>query len=858
MTEFYTNIKQYGNQLLYTGYANGKRVVKRVDFKPTLFTKDNSGKEAQFHSYNGVPVAPVNFDSIKEARDFIGTYKGVPNFQIYGTNKFACEYVTRSFPKELKYDFSLLRIFYLDIETDSSKKFPEPEVADEMITAITIFDNKTKKFITWGLKDYDTSGSVYTDENPDPIKPIRKKIEYRKFASEREMLEDFVLFWSMNYPDIVTGWNSRFYDVPYIINRLTRLFGEKFTNKLSPWGIINKKQVNVYRFGQQNKQDQWEIYGIAELDLMDLRMKYEKKLESNSLAYVAKHYLKISKLEYDGTLAELYERDPQRFIDYNLQDVNLLIMLNDQLRLLELIVEVSYIGHVPVYSDSLGTVDFWEKLIYSHLYYDGMVTELKSGIGDKDEKYEGAFVKEPRVGRFDWVLSFDYTSLYPMTIRQVNIGTETYVDTEDSIFEDMLSTVSVEALLNKSVDVSLLKKHNLSLSANGCLYRREHNSFLNRYVTELFEKRKLHKKQMLFAKKEYEKTKDKDQKILAEMLNIKQNAEKTLINGVYGCLGNQYFQYFRIDDAEAVTVTGKVVILYTEKKVNQYLGKLLNMHGEDFIIGIDTDSMYINLGPLVEKLFPNEQNKEKIVNFLDKFAKDKLTPVIKQANDEMFDYMNHKDNLMDMKQEKIIERGIWMAKKRYCISVWDSEGVRYKEPDISVTGIKSVSSSTPGVVRTALNDCIKIFLTGTEEQLQDYISKYEKKFEKYSIEEIAFPQGVNDVGGHESETVWYKKGTPIYSKASIVYNKMVDKYDLGKTYQKITDGTQIKWLYLTEDNPIEEEVIGFIDKFPKQFKLENFVDRQQQYEKAFLKPVTDLCNLSGWKPKKEKQRGSLF
>ena len=856
--KFYTNVKQHGNNILYIGYDNGVRVKEKIPFAPTLFMPDETGQPTEFVSYTGVPVKQIPFDSIKDAKEYIKMYKDVHGTTIYGTDKFAYEYIARNFPeRDIKYSTAVIRTFFFDIEVFSGNGFPDPYAATEKITCMSIYDSKTEKYYVWSTKPYDPT-KTYKD---DPIAHLRGKIVFKYFASEADMLFDMIQFWEKNCPDVVTGWYSRNFDIPYLINRVRKLFGEKVCNALSPWGIIQEKRSNIKRFGVIQDDIQYEMVGISELDLLDLYKKYSgSNEETHKLGYIGQKNLGITKVEFEGSLAELWEQDPQKYVDYNIQDVNIVVQLDKKKRFLDLIIEVSYAGKVATYNDSLGTVKYWEVFVYNHLLRKKQVTEIKSISLEKDEKFEGAYVKPVLAGMHKGVMSFDFASLYPSLIRQVNIGPETLVDkaTLPAELRDMLAEVTVEKLIKKEIDLSLLKKYNYSLSGNAQLYRRDKKSFLSEMVGEIFDRRKQYKKQMIVAERAYEETKDLAQKELAEMLHIKQLAMKILINAAYGACGNGFFQYFSIANAEAVTLTGQVMVQNIRDVLNNYLNKLLKTN-VDRIIAMDTDSAYITLGDVVNAVFKGKTpTTEEVVNFLDAFSKDRLEPLIKQECAAMCDYLNNFENFMDMKRESIADRAIWTGKKRYFMSVRDSEGVRYKQPEISVTGMQSVSSGTPGVCREALEKCFKIILLEDEAALQKFIKNFRSEFKGSPIEKIAKPSGISDIEKYTDIDGRAKKGAQAHIRAGINYNMLIRQHGMTKTNELIKNDFKIKWIWLKEPNIIQENAVAFIDKLPKQFNLHKYIDYDLQFERTFLDALTPITELIGWHIEETNSLESLF
>lgn len=495
---FHTCIKQWGNNLLYVGYDDlGKRVQKKIAYVPKLWT--NCQSETGYTDIYGNPLQELNFENIKEAKEFIKQYEDVENFNVYGTNRFDQLFIAETYKADIDYDLTQIRTFYLDIENMADKEgnFVEPQDASAPITLITIYDTKTNKFIVF---------SNISQTNTQYICPTSSDIDYRECNTEYEMLLNFLVYWEGNYPDIVTGWNTRGYDIVYIINRMNKILGEKQTNRLSPWGIISEKRSNVKRFGRTEERPSYEIYGINELDYMDLYMKYNMgNSESFALNFIAEKELGEAKISYNGSLDDLYKNDFQKYVEYNIHDVRLVLKLEQKKQFISLIADMSYFGKVSMFNDTLGTVRFWEYLIFNHLYKQRKLPKIVALDTGSEDNYEGGYVKEPKPGLYSWVASVDATSLYPSLIRQMNIGLDTHIE-YPSINDPRLShyrTYNKEDYLDLSdFDNSVLLEKNYGLACNNELYSNDKQSFLSELMELLFNNRKKYKKMMLDCKKE--------------------------------------------------------------------------------------------------------------------------------------------------------------------------------------------------------------------------------------------------------------------------------------------------------------------------------------------------------------------
>jgi DNA polymerase elongation subunit (family B) len=501
------------------------------------------------------------------------------------------------------------------------------------------------------------------------------------------------------------------------------------------------------------------------------------------------------------------------------------------------------------YNDVFFQVRTWDSIIYNYLKEKNIVIPFKKET-KKDSKFAGAFVKEPVPGKYDWVVNFDLNSLYPHLLMMYNISPETLV-------EQRHPTASVERILNKSIDFSDYKDY--AVCANGSMYRKDVRGFLPELMEQMYRDRVIYKKKMLEAKQQYEKTPTKElEKEIARCNNI-QMAKKISLNSAYGAVGNEYFRYFKLANAEAVTLSGQVSIRWIENKLNQYMNKILKTDGVDYVIAVDTDSVYLNMGPLVETIFKGrEKTTESIVTFLDKVCQVELEKYIEGCYQELADYVNAYEQKMQMKRENIADRGIWTAKKRYILNVWDSEGVRYETPKLKMMGIEAVKSSTPAPCRVKIKEALNIIMNKTEDDLISFVESFKKEFYKLPPEDISFPRSVNELTKYRSYQSIYTKGTPIHTRGALLYNHYIKDKSLDSKYPLINNGEKIKFIFLKNANPIRENVISFIQQFPKELGLNKYVDYDLQFEKSFIDPLKSILNCIGWNVEKTNTLESLF
>jgi DNA polymerase elongation subunit (family B) len=828
---FYTNVQLIGNQFLVRGVENGKRFETRDEFFPTLFVK--SKKDSKYMTLSGEVVEPINPGTVRDCREFYKKYDEIDGFEIYGNDRYIYQYISEKYPEdEIKFDISKIKLVTLDIEVASEEGFPDVESCSEEILAITIQDYTTKKITTWGVRPFNNKQSNVT---------------YHHCPSEYELLNHFINYWMVDVPDVITGWNIELYDIPYICKRLNRVLGEKLMKRFSPWGLVTEGESYI----KGRKFTTFDVGGVTQLDYLNLYKKFTYKAqESYRLDYIAEVELGQKKLDHSefDTFKDFYTQGWQKFIEYNIVDVELVDRLEDKMKLIELALTMAYDAKVN-YVDVFYQVRMWDNIIYTYLKKRNIVIPPKNK-NQKDEKYEGAYVKEPIPGKYDWVVSFDLNSLYPHLIMQYNISPET-------LLEEKHPTATVDRILKNEINFELYKDY--AICANGAMYRKDIRGFLPELMEKIYNERVIFKKKMLAAEQEYEKTKDKELvKEIARCNNI-QMARKIQLNSAYGAIGNQYFRYYKLANAEAITYSGQVSIQWIMNRMNAYLNKILKSGDVDYVIASDTDSLYINMGPLVDCVFKGRtKTTEGIVSFLDKICEMELEKYIESSYQELADYVNAYEQKMFMKRECIAERGIWTAKKRYILNVWDSEGVRYQEPKLKIKGIEAIKSSTPAPCRKMLKDSFKIMMNGNEDDMIKFIDDCRTKFKKLTPEEISFPRSASDVQKYSSSSDIYSKGTPIHVRGALLFNYYIKKGKLNNKYSLIQNGEKIKFIFLKKPNIIHENVISFIQEFPKELGLDKYIDYELQFEKAFLEPLKSILDVIGWSVEKTVNLDSFF
>ena len=836
MSNFYTSVERFGNTILWRGYEKGRKFERRIKYQPTLFvTTQDRNVDSGFTTLVGKrPLVPVKQDTMKDAKEFTEKYKDVHGLTVCGNTNYVSQFIQENYPDNIEFDASKINIASFDIEVDISDGYANINTADKEITSIAYKSSKSETYHLLGRKDYDKSKTLL-DIDPE-------NIEFMKFDTEEALLRRFKQIWMNDYPDIVTGWNVEYFDIQYIVTRMINLFGEEWVKELSPWRSL--RQTSREFFGKQ--QSTWQISGISVIDYMDAFKKFGYKYgpqESYKLDHIAHVVLGEKKLDYSeyGSLTALYEQNPQLYLDYNLKDTWLIQRFEDETGLLALVMTVAYGGGVN-YNDAFGTVGIWETTLYRKLIKEGRVPPIKGGPGQRAGELVGGYVKDPKVGLHPWIVSFDLNSLYPHLMLQYNMSPETYL-------EDEREYVSQEMVLNDKYQNNNKAR---SVAANGACFTNEFVGVIPSIIDEYYGNRKVIKKKMLEVEQALENAKDlKEKEALkreATQLHNSQMAIKIAMNSLYGATANIYFLYYINDMAEAITTSGQLSIRYAEKSVNNYLNKLLKTDGKDYIIYIDTDSIYVNMAPVIKASFGTvDIDRKKGEEFLDKICQLKIEPVLEAGYVELAQKMGAYRQAMGMKREKITDKSLFIAKKRYIMNTLNSEGVHYEEPKVSVTGLESVRSSTPEVCRDKLKAAFKVIMNDGEQAMQNFIEEFRQEFFKLNAEDIGRNSGTDNIDKYRDRSSGlYKKGCPMHIRGAILYNYFLKEKGLDKKFVSIAGGDKIKIVYLKTPNPIRENIISFVGVLPQEFGLNQYIDYETQFEKVFLSPLESILEAVGW------------
>jgi DNA polymerase elongation subunit (family B) len=826
-------------------------------------------RQSTLHASDGTPVEQTQPGTMQECYQFLQKYKDVDNFRVYGNTGYEYAYINETYDTHIDYKLSELVVVNLDIEVESKNGFSEAKDAFNEVIAITMKCSSDGIFHVFACQPFDSV--AYNQEHKDSV------IVYHECEDEIGLFDKFLDMWETLEPDIVTGWNIRMYDIPYLVNRITRIMSSEEARRLSPWNMIRESTVNIFNNVEV-------VYDLAGLCVLDYLLIYRKNVleprESYRLDYIAEVELKERKLDYSehGTLQDLYEKDFKKFIEYNIHDVRLVDRIDAKRKLIELQLIVAYHAHVN-YVDVLSQVRTWDTLICNHLLAKGVVVPQKASV-DKDAQFTGAFVMKPAIGLHEWVASFDVTSLYPTIMRSLNMGMETkltfkeltplmrkyqlYLDSHMMIADD-------EGKLNVNPDAIVegiteelwqeMKDHDVAVGANGVFYRRDPKSFYSVMIEELFNSRMEYKGNLKKAKKAQAACEDpiENARLANEvsMWDLRQHATKILLNSLYGAMGNQYFRFFDVKNAEAVTTTGQFIIQYIGRGIDAYLNKKLGCdHPHRFVVYSDTDSVYVTLKLAVDRFCKPDATMADKVQFVDDLCKNAIQKEINRMFRLITErYLNGVGEYLKMEREVIGDKGIWTAKKRYLVNVRDKEGMRadpvtgesyLEHASLKYMGVEIAKSSIPKFCRDAMKEAVTIVMEKDQQTLFDFVKVTKRKFKQQKIENVSFPRGVNGLEKYGNSKTIFIKGTPFHTKGALVYNHFIDHLELGGKYPRIKDGEKMKFFYVFEPNPAQVNAMAFLTVLPPEMGMHQYIDWETQFSKSFLDPLQLILTAIGW------------
>ncbi|NBO22629.1 DNA polymerase, partial [bacterium] len=795
--QFYTACALKGNRILVRGYKNGKRFTDTVAFKPSLFVRTST--ESKYKTLSGVSVKKAKFETLYECREFLDQYRELEDCPIYGNTDFITQYLMETYKDEVVYDLSQIKVAFLDLECESENGFPDLENPNERINLITLRIDGINYVISL---------------HPVVLPDCKVYVE----DTEKDLIARIFEILQKEDVDVLTGWNIRLFDIPYIMGRAKLFFDEKELMAFMPFNMFKERMIKI---GQRDYKI-FDLLGYTTLDYLDLYKKFSgSNQESYALNFIARVELDEQKLDYSeySSMREFYTQNFQRFAEYNVQDALLVEKLDNKLKLLDLAISIAYEAKIT-FDIVFFATRIWETICCDHLLKQNIVPPLKTKYA-KDDQFIGAFVKEVEPGLYKNIVSFDATSLYPSIIMGWNISPETCVENKvcfsaENFLPSTESSDSQRETIAQAIEDA--ETADTALACNGSTFMRSKRGFIPLLIETTFNQRQEAKKKMIELEREYETTKNKSLLPQIAALKVRQSVKKILANSLYGCLGNPAFTYSSPALATAVTVTGQVIIRRAELGINAYLNTILqNSQKKDYVIAVDTDSVYLHLDDLV-----NQTNPSNNTEFIDKVCVEMIQPQLNKLMDNLSYELGCTNNKIAFKREAIATVGMFVAKKRYALLVNDLEGVRFADPKLKIMGMETVRSSTPMIVRNKLKECIKIILTKTPEELRNYVNEFKKEFMTLPLVEIASPRKVSGMDKYRDRNAIYKLGTPIATKAALLYNAYLKKLNLEKKYMTIKEDDKIKFVFIKIPNPYgkggRDAVIAFSSTPPEEFE----------------------------------------
>jgi len=828
------------NQLihLWTWDENGNRIKIESSYEPHLFVE--SPKATDGVSIFNTPLRKLTFKNQFERNKFVNETPIKRLFHNIGCDQ---DFLLSTYKDEIdnpNFGQFPLKVYFFDIETYSTGSFPVPEKAEDPINLITIYNTLNDTYYTWGLKPYTPSDS---------------NVKYFHCKSEIELIQRFLMFWEADPPDILVGWNSSGFDIPYIMTRLHNVLSSEDAARLSPVNsIFYRENVGVDKFGKVINR--WYIRGLSCIDYMEAYKSFARSdRESYKLGYIGQYELGETKVDIGATnLSTLSDTDWKKFVDYNIQDVRLLVKLDEKLKYIKLIRTLSYKGFIP-FEQSLGKVSLITGAIAHQASKDGMIIPtFKLDEGETD--YVGGYVHEPERGLSKAVVSYDANSLYPNTIISLNVSPETKIGkitlVEDGNYTLRLSNNKIVTLEEEKFQ-RLVKKEQLSVSKYNVLYTQKFQGVVPKFIDRLYTERVDAKNKMIELKKESKKIKDPSQleKIEERILDLDtiQNVYKLILNSIYGVFGQRYSPLYDIDHAASITLTGQSVVKQASEIVYNYaLNQGLSCEKKDIYKYGDTDSAYFSFQPILNHLNIKLLENGKITDEARKVIKD----IGNYLNKEIIDWakidLKSIDPRFIFKQEAVCDVAVFMEKKRYIMHVLESEGVVPKNP-FKYVGVEVVRSSFSEATKSLIKNVIELAILSQDKSASNKILKeaYDK-FCSMPIQDISFRSNISDLGKQErkiGDDGKIGKGTPVHSKGAIHFNEMLKHYDLTSKYESIGSGIKIKWFYPAR-NPFNFSSMAFLDEFPKELSDVFTIDYEKMFNKSVTPPIERLYDCIGW------------
>jgi DNA polymerase elongation subunit (family B) len=797
---------------------DGVAKEETIKFKPFLGLHAMKSEDTKWTDIYGKPAKIIAFNSIMEMRNW--KKENSIGMEILGDIRPEIQYLATKYRGDIPIQKEGMVIWNIDIEVFCTTGFPHAKLAQHPINAITIHDMVQDNYLVFSTGDYT---------------PEKSNVSYIKCTDEVTLLTEFVNRWSKASPHVITGWNIKTFDIPYIVNRINRILGPDMVKCLSREKEVKQHEVKN-SMGQADVT--FSLTGHIIWDYIELYRKYcLEPREAYSLDYISKFELGGEKVDYSEyeNLADLYTNDFQKFITYNIHDTTLVYELDKKLSFIDLALSIMYTAKCTP-DNIFGTVQPWDCIIYNELLKRRVL--CPQAKGNTKEDFPGGYVKPPKAGLHKWVMVFDIVSSYPNQIRSFNMSPETILNDHETPAElatlaqkfkfvydeherdnDLCPTDEIDDI---SYAADMLKKHDVCWSANGHFFKRKEEGIVANIYSRVFKERVRLKKLAGQYKREG--------KPEARAYDLAQQALKILLNSGYGAMSNKHFRYFDIRIASAITTNGQTCC----RGVSKYLEKKLPMLS---IIYNDTDSIFVSMEKAIESRFgTNLPDDKTVLDFLLKFNEKKVQPLINAYFDELAEAMNMRELTIVMEPECVAKASIHTAKKRYIMNkVWDEGTFMVEHPKLKVRGVEIVRTSSPQWCRDKLREAVnEIFRTLDNDEMIKFIASSKLEFFKQPFEKVAFPRSVTF-----SDYTLDSKALPIGVRAALTYNKFITNKQLGGDYRLIGDGEKIKFAYIKTPNIIKSDVVGIPNKMPDELAGVIKVDYERQFEKTFLEPMAD-------------------
>jgi DNA polymerase elongation subunit (family B) len=830
---------------LYTWDEDGKRISYDTTYEPYLYLETNNTPDAKsiFNTSLRKRTFRTQFDRYKFVNENLGTriFENLPPAQQFLIDTFHGQNESPDFSK------FPLKVYYFDIETYSPDAFPVPEKAADPVNVITIYDSLNSKFYTWGTA---------------PMSRLIDNCTYVHCESEKAMFKKVLSFLEQDYPDILSGWNSEFFDIPYIINRITNVLGQDEVKRLSPTGRITSRLVRN-KFGKE--QMRWYIEGIACIDYLEIYRKFcFTPRESYKLNDIAEVEIGESKVDFgDQNLASLAMTDWDLFVEYNVQDVNLLVRLEKQLRYLELLRMIAYAG-CCTFENALGTLSVVNGLCALHARSIDLKIPTFNRENDSNKKNEGGHVKEPQRGFQEHIVSFDANSLYPNVMITLNLSPETKVGKISEATADHITIKHVngqEFTLTKANFDHFIKAESIAISKANILFSQKHKGMVPS-IADGFYQRRVEIKNKL---KKYKKklvgltTEDPNYETIqreVDYLNIKQHTIKILINSMYGYFGNKFSPLGDDDIARSITLTGQATVKHSHELLVDYIKKNSDITDKEIeerspVVYGDTDSVYATIKKVVSyKKIPMLNDKNEVTQqYLDEVAaiENHLNIGIRAwAAEEL----KSVDCRLNFKREVIADAGLFLMKKRYVLHVRDEEGIPCNK--FKYVGVEVVKSTMPAALKPYAKKVIEVMLMAQDKTKTDAVfNEAYELFKKMSLADFAFVVGIKDYDKYATKCDNYTvaKGMPIHVKAAYFHNLFLKNLHLTAKYPQIASGDKIRYFYVQQPNRYGMQVMGYRSSFPEELKKEFIPDYELMFKKILYKSMERFYQAVNWQLK---------